>query len=240
MPRFHQSVRAIQVVVLSLWAGLTACIPYTVGSTARPLPRGERSNTSSISVLPSIGDTTVGSRSGSTALRTENETRWGIDDRSDAGLRAVGGGLVFNYKRLLSGPSSIYDVAVMPGMGFVNWGNHIYFESTLMASKRPTRPVDKERQLSGNVVPYFGLRVMHVEPLSAYAVHDRPTAGGFLGVRFGTETFGISPEVGVFYDHSALGVRRNDVVVVPAVSVHGSEMIRKLRDIMRGAGPSFF
>jgi hypothetical protein len=240
MPRFSHSVRAIQVAVLSLWMGLTACIPYTVGSTARPVARGERSTTMSTWVMPALGDTSLSSQGQSSALMIDYETRWGIDEKSDAGVRAVGGGLVVNYKRLLSGPSSIYDVAVMPGMGLVNWGNHAYFESTLMASKRRTLPADKERRMSGNVLPYFGLRVMQVAPLNSSSVHDRPTAGGFLGVRFGTETFGVSPEVGVFYDHSALGVRKNDFVVVPAISVHGSEMIRMLRDIMRGAGPAFF
>ena len=239
MPRFSQSLRAIQFAVLSLWVGLTACVPYTVGSTARPVARGERTTTMSTWVMPAMGDTTFGSRSGSAALMIDYESRWGINEKSDAGLRAVGGGLVFNYKRLFSGPSSIYDVAVMPGLGFVNWGNHAYFETTLLASKRPTKPADKEHTISGNVLPYFGLRVMQVAPLNQYSVHDRPTAGGFLGVRFGTETFGVSPEVGVFYDHSALDVRKNDLVIVPAISVHGSEMIRILRDIMRGAGPVF-
>jgi|SRR5687767_8313301 len=237
MQRFSQSVRAVQVAVLVAWFGLTACVPYTVASTARPVPRGERTTTMSTWVMPTMGDTSMGERS--SALMIDYETRWGVDEKSDAGVRAVGGGLVVNYKRLLSGPSSIYDIAVMPGMGFVNWGNHAYFESTLLASKRPTSPPKKqEGQFTGDVLPYFGLRVMQVAPMNSGAVHDRPTAGGFLGVRFGTETFGVSPEIGVFYDHSALGMRKNDFVVVPAISVHGSEMIRILRDIMR-AGPAF-
>lgn len=233
----HSRIAGLAALGLALSGGVTGCIPYTVGSTARPVSRGDRATTMSTWVMPSFGDTTFGERS--SALMIDYETRWGIDDKSDAGVRAVGGGLVFNYKRLLSGPSSIYDVAVMPGMGFVNWGNHAYFESTLLASKRPTTPQKKlARQFTGDVLPYFGLRVMQVAPLNSGAVHDRPTAGGFLGVRFGTETFGVSPEVGVFYDHSALGVRRNDLVIVPAISVHGTELIRILRDIMR-AGPAF-
>jgi hypothetical protein len=86
------------------------------------------------------------------------------------------------------------------------------------------------------VLPYYGLRVMQVVPISENGVRDRPTAGGFLGVRFGSADFGISPEVGVFYDHSALGVRKSDVVIVPAISVHGDQMIRAIGDLMRGAG----
>lgn len=35
---------------------------------------------------------------------------------------------------------------------------------------------------------------------------------------------------GVFYDHSALGLRRRDVIVVPSVTVHGSDLLRLLRN----------
>jgi hypothetical protein len=235
---FPTALVRIAAVALSASVMLTGCIPYTVGSTARPTPRGERTSTMSTWVLPSLGDTTFGQST--SHLMIDYEMRWGIDDKSDAGFRATGGGIILNYKRLLSGPASIYDVAVMPGAGFVNLGNHAYFETTLMASKRPRTPSSPEEKKGPNVLPYFGLRVMQVAPLNSSAVHDRPTAGGFLGVRFGTTDFGVSPEIGVFYDHSALGVRKNDVVIVPAISVHGPELMRILRDIMRGAGPAFF
>lgn len=225
-------------LVICVAVALTGCIPYTVGSTARPVPKGERSSTMSTWVLPSVGDTTFGSSS--SHLMIDYEKRWGIDDRSDAGFRATGGGIIINYKRLLSGASSIYDVAVMPGAGFVNLGNHAYFETTLLASKRPRTEASPTDKKGSSVLPYFGLRVMQVAPMNSDAVHDRPTAGGFLGVRFGSKDFGVSPEIGVFYDHSALGVRKNDLVIVPAISVHGSELMRMIRDIMRGAGPALF
>lgn len=231
-------ITRVTIASLGLAAGLTGCIPYTVGSTARPTPRGERSSTMSTWVMPSIGDTTFGQSS--SHLMIDYEMRWGIDDRSDAGFRATGGGVILNYKRLLSGPSSIYDVAIMPGAGLVNLGNHAYFETTLLASKRARAATTPAAKTGPSVLPYFGLRVMQVAPMNSDAVHDRPTAGGFLGVRFGTTDFGVSPEIGVFYDHSALGVRKNDVVIVPAISVHGPELMRMIRDIMRGAGPAFF
>ena len=231
-------LRQYLAAVLLVAVALTGCIPYTVGSTARPVPKGERTSTMSTWVLPSVGDTTFGSSS--SHLMIDYEMRWGIDGVSDAGFRATGGGVILNYKRLLSGPSSIYDVAVMPGAGFVNLGNHAYFETTLMASKRPRPAASPSDKKTPNVLPYFGLRVMQVAPMNSDAVHDRPTAGGFLGVRFGSTDFGVSPEIGVFYDHSALGVRKNDLVVVPAISVHGPELMRMIRDIMRGAGPAFF
>jgi hypothetical protein len=116
----------------------------------------------------------------------------------------------------------------------VNLGEHAHFEFTLLASgwdpQRSPGALDTvPRRL---LVPYGGIRLMQVAPLNADAVHDRPTLGGFFGVRIGSTDFGISPEVGVFYDHSALGVRRGDLVVVPAISLHGQRLI----DVIRGGG----
>jgi hypothetical protein len=223
---------------LSLSAALTGCIPYTVGATAAPVPKGERATTMSTWVLPSVGDTSWSGRGSSTSsLMVDLETRWGISDRSDIGIRITGLGFVLNHKRLLTGPSSIYDISITPGFGIVNFGNHAFFETTLMTSKRVKTPAAKlANGWSNQVLPYFGVKAMHVVPIEVNAVHDKPTAGGFLGVRFGTSDFGVSPEVGVFYDPSALGVRKNEVIVVPSISVHGSELIRMVRDMIGGAG----
>jgi hypothetical protein len=65
-----------------------------------------------------------------------------------------------------------------------------------------------------------------VAPLSRSAVSDSPTAGGFLGLRIGREQLGISPEVGVYYDRSALGVRSHDVIVVPALAFFNTLITR--------------
>jgi hypothetical protein len=62
---------------------------------------------------------------------------------------------------------------------------------------------------------------MQVIPITKGAVHDSPTLGAVLGARIGSLTAGISPEIGVFYDHSALGLRKGNVLVVPAITVHG-------------------
>jgi hypothetical protein len=240
MSKSRRIARLAAMAGLSLSVGATACIPYTVGSTAAPVPKGEKTSTMSAWVLPSVGDTSEwgATHSASTQLMIDREMRWGVSDKSDIGLRITGLGFVVNHKRLLTGPSSIYDVSVMPAFGLVNFGNHAYFETTLMASKRVrVEPVKSANGWSNQVLPYFGLRVMQVAPIAANAVHDRPTAGGFLGVRFGSADFGVSPEVGVFYDHSALGVRKGDVVIVPAISVHGDQLIRALGDMMRGSGP---
>lgn len=221
--------------LLSPVIAITACIPYTVGSTAQPLPAGARSTTMSTFVMPSFGR--LDSTHSFSKLAIDAERRWGMDARSDIGVRVPSGsGLIVNYKRLISDPRSRTKVAIMPGAGFVNYGQHAHFELTLIASGY--EPVEgssgRDTTLRPLFVPYGGLRVMQVLPLAQGAVSDKPTAGGFLGVRIGGRDYGISPEVGVFYDHSVLGVRRGDIVVVPAISIHGDRLIAMIGDLGRG------
>ena len=83
----------------------------------------------------------------------------------------------------------------MVGGGLVNWGEHAHLEATLITSAAESR-----------FTPYGGIRAMQVFPLNKGAVHDSPTLGGFIGARLGTRTAGISPELGVFYDNSALRI----------------------------------
>jgi len=221
------------MTILSLVAaGLSACIPYAVGTTATPA--AERETTLSATAMPSIA--LFDSTGGRSWLSVDAETRFPIDARSDAGFRVVGGsGVVVNYKRLLTDSAARMRVAVMPGFGFVNFASHAHFEATLLVSGYEPMGAATRVEHGSQFVPYGGLRVMQVAPLSPDAVHDTPTAGGFLGLRIGSPEFGISPEVGVFYDHSALGVRKGNMVVVPSLNFHGDELIRILRQGLRGA-----
>lgn len=222
------------VTVLAPITAVTACIPYTVGTTAQPVAVGDRSTTMSTFVMPSFAR--LDSTHSFTKLAIDFESRWGIDERSDLGIRVPSGsGLIVNYKHLISDPKARTKVAIMPGAGFVNLGQHAHFELTLLASGyEPPRAQGSTRDTTVRplFVPFGGLRAMQVAPLAEGAVNDRPTAGGFLGVRIGSADFGISPEVGVFYDHSALGVRRGDFVIVPAISVHGDRLIDMIREMM--------
>jgi len=230
-------MRRSSLVALIPLGAITACIPYTVGTTAQPLPAGAHSTTMSTFVMPSFGH--LDSTHAASNLAVDFERRWGLDKRSDVGLRATSAsGLVVNYKRLISSDHAVYDIAVMPGAGFVNLGQHAYFELTLVASKsEPPQPTTgRDTTVRRTFIPYGGFRVMQVAPIAEGAVHDKPTAGGFIGARIGSRDFGISPEVGVFYDHSALGVRRGDLVIVPAVSVHGDRLIAMIREMLGGRG----
>lgn len=73
---------------------------------------------------------------------------------------------------------------------------------------------------------------MQVLPLAENAVSDSPTAGGLAGVRLGRRDFGVSLEIGVYYDRSALGIRSHDVIVVPAMTLHGQEFLRRVGAIV--------
>ena len=223
----------VLVAVLALLAG---CIPYTVGTTAEPVRVGQRSSTMSTFVLPSFAR--LDSTRSMSNLAIDFETRWGLDQRSDLGIRvASGSGMIVNYKRLLSAQDASTRVAILSGMGFVNLGQHAHFELSLVASRHNASHVSdtgRDTAFRKQFVPYGGLRVMQVAPLAQGAVRDRPTAGGFVGLRVGSADFGISPEIGVFYDHSALGLRKGDLVIVPSISVHGDRLIRMMRDVLRG------
>ncbi len=145
------------------------------------------------------------------------EARLGVSDRADVGIRIPSAsGMVVTYKYRLSSNADrqASAVAVMGGGGLVNWGNHAHFELTLLASGHQSL-----------LTPYGGLRVGQVLPLSREAPSDSPTAGGFLGLRIGKEQLGVSAELGVFYDRSALGVRSSNVIMVPALVLHGEELI---------------
>jgi len=189
----------------------TGCLPYTVGSTARTVPAGETVRTGIVYFIPdAVG---LSGDSVSAPMRgTDVEVRYGLDDKSDLGFRVPAySGAIVTYKRRVAGTPAPESAAlsVMAGGGFVNWGQHGEAELTLLASGRD------------DVVatPYGGLRAMQVIPLGRTAVHDTPTAGGFVGVRLRFGDIDVSPELGVYYDRSALGIRSTSYILVPGVSL---------------------
>jgi len=189
----------------------TGCLPYTVGSTAQTVPAGQTTRAAIVYYIPDAID--LSGDSVSSPMRgTDLEMRYGLDDKSDLGFRIPSySGAVFTYKRRLAGTSAPESAAmsVMAGGGFVNWGEHAESELTLLASGRG----------SGVMTPYGGLRVMQVMPMSRNAVHDTPTAGGFIGMRLRFGDVDVSPELGVYHDQSALGVRSTNYIIVPGISL---------------------
>ena len=189
----------------------TGCLPYIVGSTAQTVPAGETTRTGIVYYIPDAVDldqAVAGPMRGSDA-----EIRYGLDDKSDIGFRVPAySGAVFTYKRRVAGTANPDSAAmsVMAGGGFVNFGEHAETELTFLASGR---------EAGGVVTPYGGLRVMQVVPMSRSAVHDTPTAGGFIGMRMRFGDVDVSPELGVYYDRSALGLRSTNDIIVPGVSL---------------------
>lgn len=205
----------------------TGCVPYTVATTAQPVPLGEAAPALVWYAIPNGIETMRDSGIAWTSF--DVEARIGVTDRADVGIRIPGAtGLVVTYKyRLSTNPDRHAPaIAIMGGGGLVNWGNHAHFELTLIASGHQKL-----------LTPYGGLRVGQVLPLSRDAPSDSPTAGGFFGLRLGREQLGVSAELGVFYDRSALGLRSSDVIVVPALVVHGEELLDAIRRATGGRSP---
>ena len=217
-----------RTTMLLLAAGWLAsgCLPYTVGSTARPAPAKVLQRTLLVYAIPGAIESEYDSVS-VPLMGADFELRYGIDERSDIGLRFPSlSGAVLSYKRRMTGDSGNVGaaLAVMAGGGFVNFGDHGMLELSLLASSAELE----------TWTAYGGLRTMYVVPLSRYAVSDRPTAGAFIGVRLGSSDLGVSPEVGVYYDPSALELRERRVIIVPGVSVHGSGLLDAFQRIFPG------
>lgn len=222
MPSLFRRIAAVSPFVI---LGLNACLPYTVGSTARTVPAHETTRMTSWYYIPSAlkkpGDTIAVPLAGS-----DLEFRHGLDARSDIGFRLLPGGVSADYKRRFDNDDTGIGTALAwsVGGGIVNGGEHMMMQTTLIASGRE----------DVRIAPYGGLRAMHVLPISEGAVSDRPTLGGFVGAQIGDRDFIIRPELGVYYDHSALSVRSRDVIFVPAITLkRGSRHQEQIRERSR-------
>lgn len=222
------TIPRILAVPALLCAG--GCIPYATGSTALPTPQGEMVPTASVYFIPGGLDPITGDSVSGSYAGMDFESRYGIDERSDVGVRIPGfSGITVTYKRRMDGNPDLSGpaLAYMVGAGVVNLGDHAHMEASILASARQ----------DGMFTPYGGVKAMHVLPLVEDAVRDHPTLGVFGGVRIGTEWLGISPEVAVFYDRSALGLRDRDWIIVPSFTFHGDELFRRLFGPPGGAPP---
>jgi hypothetical protein len=207
MPAFPRRVAVAALLVLP---SFTACLPYTVGTTAQTVPANETTHSTSYYFVPNAfksPDDSVGAP----MAGADYEWRHGLDARSDVAVRLLPGGATTSYKRRIGADTSHRSGAraFSIGGGIVNWGEHALIEGTLMASGRE----------DANITPYGGVRAMQTIPITSGAVSDRPTIGAFGGLQIGTQWFSARPELGVFYDHSALGMRQSNVIFVPAVTL---------------------
>src|SRR5215204_2668240 len=149
---------------------LTACLPYTVGTSAQTVPANESTHSASYYFVPNAfknPNDSIGAPMGG----VDYEWRHGLDARSDVGFRLLPGGVTAAYKHRFGVDTSHAGSAraFAVGGGIVNAGEHAIIEATLMASGRE----------DGSFNPYYGVRAMQVIPISSTAVSDRPTLGAF-------------------------------------------------------------
>jgi hypothetical protein len=196
----------------------TGCLPYSVGSTARTVPRGQV--VSGTTFAPIVGawerfaDTSSTGLLNQQVLSVDHEWRYGLSDRSDLGFRVAGlSGLMLNYKRRHTEDASDDATAFASafGAGVVNFGSHALVEGTVIWSGARR----------GQMTPYAGLRVLQAIPTAGSHPHDEPAGGAFLGLRFGDRLRAITPEIAVFYDSPALPGIRQRVVVAPSLTLTG-------------------
>lgn len=212
-----------RLLLLGLLAFASGCVPYAVGTTPEPAPRGAIVPSTTVQVAagqpalgfdPSDGDTDERT----TTFTFDNAVHFGLDDRSDAGVRLVGSsGVVATYKRQLtpSGPRRIATAAIVGG-GIVGLGSHAHVEATVLGAY----PLQ-------TMTPYGGLRVQHLLPLGNDTFAPSPAVGGFFGIRLGEPDLGISPELGLFYSPTDT-LFETDWVIVPSVTVHGNRLLQAL------------
>jgi hypothetical protein len=204
-------------LILFANTALTGCISYTVGQSAETTAMGERSASSSINLvngtLKSNSDTIS-----TTRPSVDNEMRFGIDNRSDIGLRVTSfSGFMVSWKRQLSRPDSSRFIenrsrtSLMLGGGVLNLASHAALEATLITSG----PWSTAGQW------YSAARVIQVAPIRSGAKNDDPTFGVVMGYLFGNREQSVGPEIGVYYDRSVLGLNKNRVLVIPSIVIRG-------------------
>jgi hypothetical protein len=212
-------LRSVFAAPALLMAG--ACIPYSTGTTAATVPAGSVAPSTVVYFVPGGIETLTVDSAGGSLIGIDIEARMGLDAHSDLGIRAPGAvGIVLDYKRRVTGlrDPDAPAVALLGGAGVVNAGEHALFSAAVLASGRR----------DARVTPYGGFKAMQVIPLTDEAVEDDPTLGVFGGLRIGSERLGVSPEIAVFYDRSALGLRDHDVIVVPSFTIHGDALLDAL------------
>src|SRR5947207_3102642 len=121
-----------RLLILLLPFVVTGCISYSVGTTARPVPRGEFQQASSFYFIPNGIESTKSNGDVDESLAYASadwQGRWGLSDRSELSLRVpAASGVIVTYKRLLNGPNDPGRIAIsaIAGGGIVNFGNHAF------------------------------------------------------------------------------------------------------------------
>ena len=213
--------RPLQRVTLAIAIGTaiavlcSGCISYTVGMGAETTPMGETSSSTSLNMVPG----TLKESAGTTPTRrpsVDTEVRYGLSPRTDIGFRlATYSGVIATWKRQLSRPDSSKMIenrartALMIGGGLINGAEHAAWEVTLIQSG----PWSAAGQ------PYGAVRATQAVAVTGTAGKDDPVFGMVFGYLLGNRERSFGPELGVYYDRSALGLNTNRILVIPSIVV---------------------
>jgi hypothetical protein len=210
----RQKLMAIGLSAVSL--GASACIPYTVGTTAQTVPMNEETVANTGYFLPNTFNA-PGCGCYLPGAGMNIEIRRGLDDFNDLGVRIVplAAGAIVNVKHRFGSDTShtSRSLALISGVGLLELGMQLHVEATLIASGPEN--VDFS--------PYGGLRVTQVAqiatPTSVLEAADAPTAGIFAGISLGNRWATLRPEVGAFYTKFDPSVRQPGIIFVPSMTI---------------------
>ena len=195
-------------------------VPYSVGTDTRTVPPGQLAQSAAFQFA--AGQPDLDAEEGAPDPRAtvgtlDSEVRFGLDPRSDAGVRLVGlSGVVATYRRQL-GEAEGVALAGTAGAGVLALGRFAHAEATLLAAPPP----------APGVSPYGGLRAQALLPLASDAPDAPLAVGVFGGLRLGRGDLAIFPELGVFYAPSDV-FGTPDWIVVPSLTIHGDRLLEAL------------
>ena len=193
------------VVAVSLANG---CLPYTMGSTAATVPQGVQRTT--VSLAASFGDRSLDGPVETPIAVLDAETRIGMSDRSDAGLRITGAsGAVVSYKFRLRGSASGAALSSQVEGGIVKGGAQAMGGVSVVASSAAAR----RNALFG------GVRYLPVARLAADADRESATLGAFIGVQLRRASFVLLPELSVVHGYDDVIAHRARWFVIPSLSL---------------------
>ncbi|MEQ1693600.1 MAG: hypothetical protein ABMA00_20090 [Gemmatimonas sp.] len=195
-------------LALGLSSFATGCLPYTMGSTAATVPSGTQRTT--FSLAASFGDRSADGPVETPIGVVDAETRIGLSDRSDAGLRISGiSGAVVSYKRRLSGSAQGAALSAQVEGGVVKGGALAMGGISVVASS-----ADANRNAL-----FGGVRYLPVARLARDVDRESATIGAFLGLQMRRASFVLLPELSVVRGYDDVIAHRATWFIIPSISL---------------------
>ncbi len=179
-----------------------------MGSTATTLPLGTQRTT--VSLAASFGDRSADGPIETPLAVLDAETRIGISDRSDAGLRITGvSGAVVSYKFRLHGSADGAVLSTQIEGGVVKGGTQAMGGLSVLASS-----ADRRRNAL-----FGGVRYLPVARLARDVDRESATVGAFVGVQLRRASFVLLPELSVVHGYDDVIAHCPRWFVIPSLSL---------------------